>query len=219
MKQNGSPFIVSRHPQKTDIPNKNIFFLPGLLRGFAPTASPARSLWAKTYVGRSYCHGFDNYHTQFLVVKKFQFWMVESTCWMAISKSSCLILTVSCLGDYPQEKSLEIKEKSLGNHWKSWTRMGNHRKKTWNNLGTSISKSPYQWIFSWAFHDRLPTSYRVAITGVSCMAAAARCAAAAAAFWTRALLAPACAAASAAAQPAASAAKVAASCGEREGKV
>jgi hypothetical protein len=71
-----------------------------------------------------------------------------------------------------------------------------------------------------SFHDRLPTSYRVAITGVSCMAAAARCAAAAAAFWTRALLAPACAAASAAAQPAASAAKVAASCGERrEGKV
>ena len=60
----------------------------------------------------------------------------------------------------------------------------------------------------------LPTSSRVAITGVSCMAAAARCAAAAAAFWTRALLAPACAAASAAAQPAASAAKVAASCGE-----
>jgi hypothetical protein len=49
MKQNGSPFIVSRHPQKTDIPNKNIVFLPGLLRGFAPTASPARSLWAKTY--------------------------------------------------------------------------------------------------------------------------------------------------------------------------
>ena len=52
----------------------------------------------KTYF---FCHGFDNYHTQFLVVKKIQFWVVESTCWMAISKSSCLILTVSCLGDYP----------------------------------------------------------------------------------------------------------------------
>jgi len=38
--------ISHSHPMKYPHQISPPFFLPGLLRGFAPTASPARSLWA-----------------------------------------------------------------------------------------------------------------------------------------------------------------------------
>jgi hypothetical protein len=37
---------VSNVSNVSQISLMHLFFLPGLLRGFAPTASPARSLWA-----------------------------------------------------------------------------------------------------------------------------------------------------------------------------
>ena len=43
----GSSIVGVKVAEERGGPGGSRFFLPGILRGFAPTASPARPLWAK----------------------------------------------------------------------------------------------------------------------------------------------------------------------------